>query len=109
MLVRGGILIKVVWDSGVNHLEEIEAEGFPVPAVNQIEASRRLACIIWERSSDALTLVLQLHPYCQQKVIVDYCKQRGIAIEAYSPLVRGQIEEDAIKEIAASKVSFTSC
>lgn len=49
--------------------------------------------------------LFQLHPYCQQRTIVDYCKEKGIVIEAYSPLVRGKLGDDAIKEIAATKVS----
>lgn len=49
--------------SGVHHLKALPP---PVPAVNQIE----------------------LHPFCQQRNIVKYCEEHGIAIEAYSPLVR---------------------
>lgn len=33
---------------------------------------------------------IQLHPWCQQREIVSYCRQNGIVIEAYSPLVRNQ-------------------
>ena len=50
-------------DSGVPHLEALPP---PLPAVNQIE----------------------LHPWCQQRPIVSYCQKKGIAIEAYSPLVQ---------------------
>ncbi len=31
---------------------------------------------------------LQLHPWCQQKAIVDYCNKHKIIVEAYCPLVR---------------------
>ena len=31
----------------------------------------------------------QLHPFCQQKDIVEYCDKNGIVIEAYCPLIRG--------------------
>ncbi|KAK2751562.1 hypothetical protein FQN55_000283 [Onygenales sp. PD_40] len=31
---------------------------------------------------------LELHPWCQQKTITSYCKQHGIVVQAYSPLVR---------------------
>ncbi|ODN97386.1 aldo-keto reductase [Cryptococcus wingfieldii CBS 7118] len=50
---------------GVAHLKSLPG---PLPAVNQIE----------------------LHPFCQQRDIVEYCQEKGIAIEAYSPLMRGE-------------------
>ncbi|KAF8294795.1 Aldo/keto reductase [Clavulina sp. PMI_390] len=65
----------------VKHLEEIKEAGLPTPVVNQIE----------------------LHPYCQQRPIAGYCTSHGIILEAYSPLIRGNIEDDVIKEIAAKK------
>jgi len=65
----------------IKHLEEIKEAGLPTPAVNQLE----------------------LHPYNQQKPIAEYCAKHGIVIEAYSPLIRGQIADDAIKTVAAKK------
>ncbi|GLB45288.1 putative aldo keto reductase [Lyophyllum shimeji] len=62
----------------VKHLEEILEAGLPAPTVNQIE----------------------LHPFCQQKPIVDYCKANGIAIQAYCPLVRGKFDNPVIQEIS---------
>lgn len=38
----------------------------------------------------------QLHPFCQQKDIVDYCKKHGIVVEAYSPLVRGNWDDTVV-------------
>lgn len=49
------------------HLERLASETEIVPAVNQIE----------------------LHPMWQQKETRAYCEARGIAIESYSPLMRG--------------------
>lgn len=37
---------------------------------------------------------IELHPWCQQKEIVDYCNQKGIVIEAYCPLVRNYKAND---------------
>lgn len=31
---------------------------------------------------------MQLHPWCQQRVIDAYCKKHGIVVEAYAPIVR---------------------
>lgn len=53
---------------GVHHLEEIKTEGLETPSVNQIE----------------------LHPWCQQRPIVDYCRKNGIVIEAYTPLAQAK-------------------
>ncbi|KAI9748087.1 MAG: hypothetical protein M1815_003619 [Lichina confinis] len=38
---------------------------------------------------------IELHPWCQQRTIVEYCQKHGIVVEAYSPLVRGQKGDDA--------------
>ncbi|KAI0633292.1 Aldo/keto reductase [Trametes polyzona] len=64
---------------GVRHLEEIRSAGLPLPAVNQIE----------------------LHPFCQQTPIVTYCREHGIVVQAYSPLVRGKMDHPVFRELAA--------
>lgn len=53
----------------VHHLEELLENGTVVPAVNQIE----------------------LHPYnyLSRKDTVEFCRARGIQVEAYSPLTKG--------------------
>ncbi|KAI9170876.1 oxidoreductase [Paramyrothecium foliicola] len=58
---------------GIKHIEELKesAKVWP-PHVNQIEATE------------------QLHPWCQQRQIVEYCEKNGIVVEAYCPLVRNQ-------------------
>lgn len=58
---------------GIKHIEEMKeyATTWP-PTVNQIE----------------------LHPWHQQREIVDYCQKNGIVIEAYCPIVRNQKAED---------------
>ncbi|OCF33910.1 oxidoreductase [Kwoniella heveanensis BCC8398] len=55
-------------DIGVSNfnVKHLEALPGPLPAVNQIE----------------------LHPWCQQRAIVDYCRQKGIVLQAFCPLVR---------------------
>ncbi|KAF5344866.1 hypothetical protein D9758_011550 [Tetrapyrgos nigripes] len=63
---------------GVKHLEELREAGLPTPTVNQIE----------------------LHPFDQQKPIVDYCKQHGIAIQAFCPLVRGAFDDPTLQEVS---------
>ncbi|MBW3087595.1 aldo/keto reductase [Bifidobacterium sp. 82T24] len=49
------------------HLERLHKETGEYPAVDQIE----------------------LHPTWQQREVVAYCREHGIAVEAYSPMARG--------------------
>ncbi|KAF9469954.1 NADP-dependent oxidoreductase domain-containing protein [Collybia nuda] len=63
---------------GVKHLEEVRNAGFDMPSINQIE----------------------IHPFCQQRPIVAYCRGHAIAVQAYCPLLRGKMEHPTIKEIA---------
>jgi diketogulonate reductase-like aldo/keto reductase len=51
----------------VEHLEELESAGLPLPHVNQVE----------------------LHPSYQRADIVVWCQARGVRVEAYSPLAQG--------------------
>jgi diketogulonate reductase-like aldo/keto reductase len=36
----------------------------------------------------------QLHPWCQQRECVEYCKKNNIVVEAYCPLVRNEKAND---------------
>lgn len=64
----------------VSHLEKLLTESKITPAVNQIE----------------------IHPYFQNRETVDFCRERGIQIEAYSPLGSGGdlLQEPLLKAIA---------
>lgn len=62
----------------MKHLEEIREAGLETPSVNQIE----------------------LHPFCQQKEIVEYCTKHGIFVQAYCPLVRGKFDNPVLQEVA---------
>lgn len=33
---------------------------------------------------------IELHPFLQENDLVNYCKKEGIAVQAYSPLTRGE-------------------
>lgn len=56
----------------VSHLEELLKETGTVPAMNQVE----------------------YHPFLQDTKLKEYCIQKGILLEAYSPLAHGQKLED---------------
>jgi len=60
------------------HIEEIREAGLEMPAVNQVE----------------------LHPFCQQKPIVEYCNKNNIVVQAYTPLLRGAMDDPVIQELA---------
>lgn len=74
----GKIRTVGVSNYGVKHLEEIAAAGFETPAVNQIE----------------------LHPFCQQRPIVEYCKTHSIVVQAYCPVIRGQLNHPLFLRLA---------
>jgi len=71
---------------GVRHMQELEVANVgPLPAVNQVE----------------------LHPWCQQKEVVDYCKSKGILIQAYCPIVRGKYMDHPTLVNICNKVGKT--
>jgi len=74
----GKIRTVGVSNYSINHLEEIKNAGYEMPSVNQIE----------------------LHPLCQQKPIVSYCRQNSIVVQAYCPLIKGKMDHPVIQEVA---------
>lgn len=64
---------------GVHHLDELEGH------IRELEAERGpggggiLSVGQWE-----------IHPYLPRDDIVEWCKKRNVAVEAYSPIVRGE-------------------
>jgi len=83
LLAEGKAKSIGVSNYGPTQFEEMRAYAKVWPAVNQIE----------------------LHPWCQQPAVVDYCFANGIAIQAYCPLVRGEKANDPTLLSIASKHS----
>jgi len=50
----------------------------------------------------------QLHPWCQQREIVEYCQNNKIVVEAYCPLVRNYKAHDPTLVELAKKYSKTT-
>lgn len=65
----------------IKHLEELKTYANVVPAVNQVE----------------------LHVFLQQPELVDYCRQNGIVIEAYSPLAHAKRMDDKYVQAIADR------
>jgi len=65
----------------IHHLEDLLEDAEIAPMVNQIE----------------------LHPLLSQKEIRNYCKEKNIVVEAWSPLAQGQLlDNEVLAEIAAT-------
>ena len=63
----------------VAHLERLAAETDLLPAVNQVE----------------------VHPYFGNEQVRSYCREHGIAVEAWSPIAQGKVLDDpAVAELA---------
>lgn len=63
----------------VHHLEELRANSEVVPAINQIE----------------------IHPFGQQAKVTAWCKEKGIAVQAYSPLTKAKrLDDPALGRVA---------
>lgn len=74
-----------VSNCGIHHLEGIRQAGREAPAVNQFE----------------------VHPFLQQREVVQYCEQWGITVMAYSPLARAQKMSDPVLARIMKKYSKT--
>ncbi len=61
------------------HLLYLTESGLPWPAVNQLE----------------------IHPAFQQRGLVRFCRERGVAIQAWSPMGRGVLRTAEFEEMAA--------
>ncbi|MGH8021674.1 MAG: aldo/keto reductase [Opitutaceae bacterium] len=71
----------------VPHLEEVLKAGSVVPAVNQIE----------------------FHPYLQSPELIRFCRDKGIQIEAWSPLMQaGRVLKDRVLRGIAKKHARTA-
>ena len=86
---------------GIGHIEELKsfAKIWP-PHVNQIEV-----CLVESNICFACVAneIEKLHPWCQQRDVVEYCNKNSIIVEAYCPLVRGMKNDDPVLQSIAKK------
>ncbi|EDO45940.1 predicted protein, partial [Nematostella vectensis] len=69
----------------IHHLEALQKHSVIPPVVNQIE----------------------VHPYLQMEELVDFCRKHSIAIQAYSPLTRGEKLHDPLLRSLGDKYGKT--
>lgn len=76
---------------GVHHLNELEQY------IHELEAERG-----GKGKGGVISInQVELHPWLARKDIVHWCTQRGVALEAYAPIVRGaRFEEPLVKKLA---------
>lgn len=65
----------------IHHLEELMEDASIMPMVNQVER----------------------HPRLTQKELLQYCQQKGIQLEAWSPLMQGQLLDNPLLQSIAEK------
>lgn len=63
----------------IRHLESLKETSGIIPAVNQVE----------------------FHPLLTQKELLAYCKREGIQLEAWSPIMKGNLDLPLLQELAA--------
>ncbi|KAL6714122.1 hypothetical protein ACLMJK_008616 [Lecanora helva] len=75
---------------GVHHLNELQSYIHSLEAQHGKGAGGEISVGQWE-----------LHPWLTRPDIVRWCRERGVVVEAYCPLVRGQrLEEEALVSLA---------
>lgn len=80
-LKRGDAKAIGVCNFTEGHLNDLMGAGRTVPMVNQVE----------------------LHPYCQNPALTEFCRERGIVVEAYAPFASGAfdlLKDPVIVEVA---------
>jgi len=93
---EGKIRSLGVSNYGVHHLDEMEVY------MKELEAERKGAGGVISVNQ------LELHPWLARPDIVQWCKQRGIILEAYSPLVRGERMKEKILQPLLKKYGKTA-
>jgi methylglyoxal/glyoxal reductase len=79
-LYREGVVRSIgVSNFQIHHLEDLLTSAEIIPTVNQVE----------------------YHPLLTQKPLHSFCKEKGIQLEAWSPLMQGNLDHPVIAELAA--------
>ena len=82
---------------GVHHLDELESYIKELEGTNGKGKGGEISVGQWE-----------LHPWLGRPDIVEWCKKRGIILEAYCPIVRGSRFSEPILQSLAKKYDKTA-
>ncbi|KAF2247619.1 Aldo/keto reductase [Trematosphaeria pertusa] len=82
---------------GVHHMEELESW---IKSTEEKEGKGKGGVLSVNQ--------VELHPWLARKDIVDWCKKRGVILEAYSPLVRATKSDDPLLVPLAKKYNKTT-
>lgn len=82
---------------GVHHLDELESYIKELEEVNGKGKGGEISVGQWE-----------LHPWLTRPDIVEWCQKRGVVIEAYCPIVRGQRFDEPVLEPLLKKYGKTA-
>ncbi|MGO4529239.1 aldo/keto reductase [Paenibacillus sp. 2TAF8] len=85
LYTEGSVRAIGVSNFQVHHLRDLIDEGGTVPAVNQVE----------------------LHPGLIQQELQDFCGAQGIQLEAWSPIMKGKLNQDSTLKGLAQKYGKT--
>ncbi len=55
-----------------------------------------------------MVIQVELHPWLSQKPLLEFCRERNIQLEAYSPLMRGKFKEIPLLEEIGKKHGKTA-
>ncbi|KAL9531358.1 hypothetical protein SMMN14_04892 [Sphaerulina musiva] len=96
----GAAGVKLMWQAMERLFQEgkLRAIGMSNTGIGMMEAMKAYATV-WPPHVNQL----ELHPWCQQREVVEYCHKNGIAVEAYCPLVRNQKANDEDLKAIAEK------
>lgn len=96
--VEAGTIRSIgVSNYGVHHLEELETY---IRTTDEREGKGKGGVLSVNQ--------IELHPWLARKDIVDWCKKRGVILEAYSPVVRATKIEDPLLLSLAKKHNKTT-
>lgn len=87
-----------VYDLGL--CKNIGLSNFTIPLLNQALK------LLGER--EVITNQVEIHPFLQNRPIVDHCKNLGISLTAYSPLARGAVLNNSVLTTIAEKHHATA-